>query len=504
MERTALIYTRVSTTEQVDKGGSLETQERLCLEYAVNHGFTVNLDEQLFREEGESAKTADRTKLKAMMRYVEKHKGKIEVILAYRIDRISRNVEDYLALKAFFKRHGVRLLSISEPMEDTPTGRFFENVTACGAQWDNEIRAERARNGMEDAVKAGRFVWRAPTGFKNVLLRDKKNIAPEESQAGFIARGFRMIEGGYTATEALTVLDRDGFRQRNGKRVTISLWSKILHNPLCAGRIAAFRAVHQGNFDAIVDVELFERVQAILDGRNGRASKYCKQREDFPLRGLLTCTCGQRLTASWSRGRRGGKYPYYRCAKCKGVNHKRDGVEVTFKELLAKRSMGKDYAAMLQIAIEENMKAALEDTEKKRREAERRILELEGEQGHIVKKNIAGTYNDDMAKRLTQKAEEEIRAMRIELAKLPRATEQTQNVVAFGLQVMCDLGTAWNDFSLLHKQRFQTFLFPEGVHFANGEFGTPKTALILQIKTTLHEGELSLVTPRGVEPRLQA
>ena len=91
-----------------------------------------------------------------------------------------------------------------------------------------------------------------------------------------------------------------------------------------------------------------------------------------------------------------------------------------------------------------------------------------------------------------------------ELVLLPTGSQRVAEVVEFGLQKLQDPRTAWNAFSLAQKQRFQTLLFPEGVTFDHGECRTTKTALILQIKTTLREGELSLVTSPGVEPGLQA
>lgn len=502
MERKAIVYLRVSSTKQVEHGGSLDTQERICLDYADKNGFVVDPADGIFREEGESAKTADRTQLIAMMRYVEKHRSEIEAVIFYRIDRLSRQVSDYHLLKAHFKKYGVQLVSAGEVIVDSPTGRFIETVTAANAQLDNEVRGERAKNGMEDAVRAGRFVWKAPVGFQNVVVAGKKNVAPEEPQAGFVARGFRLVDGGYSATEALAAIDRDGFRQRNGRPVALSLWSKVLHNPLYCGQIKAFGRVTRGNFTPVVDEELFNRVQAVLDGRHVTGT-YQKQREDFPLRRFLVCACGKRLTGSNSRGN-GGVYAFYRCSKCRGVNHKRDIVEASFRDHLSSRAMDEGLAALLRVAIEENVMAVSADNERRRRDIGRRITELEGEQSHIVRKNIAGTFNDSMAKRLTERAENDIRALRQELATVPRTAEHVEHVVEYGLRVMRDVRGAWDAFALPEKQRFQNLLFPEGVCFANGKFGTTKTALILETKTALRDGEALLVTPGRVELPLQA
>ncbi len=494
-------YIRVSTTEQVREGASLDAQERVIREHAARNEWQVD---KIFIEKGESAKTTDRTELQAMLRYCKEHQKQLDSLLVYKIDRLTRKAADFYALKGIFYSFGIDLVSVSEPMKDDPVGNFLGNMLAGHAQLDNDIRSERCMGGMKEAVRHGRFVWKAPIGFRNTTICGKKNIEPEEPQAGFIARGFRLVEGGYTPTEALRTLERDGFQQRNGKKVTFSHWSKILHHSLYAGYIAAFGEVVKGCFLPVVDNESFERVQALLRGNSLKLPKYQRQRKDFPLRGLLVCVCGQRLTASFSRGRHGNRYPYYRCTKCKGVNHKRDALEAEFRKLLERNGMNEGLASLLRIAIEENVRLAGTENEKNRHSIERRVLELEGEQEQVIKKNLSGICNDELAKRLTQKADNDIRTLREELLALPKASEQLEHIVDYGLRIMRDVGTAWQAFPLIQKQRFQSFLFPEGATFHHGEFGTPKTALILEIKTALHEGELLLVAPRGVEPLLTA
>ena len=158
--KNAIIYCRVSTSEQVE-GTSLDFQEKLCREHAIKLGFNVL---KVFVEEGESAKTADRTQLKAMMEYsVKNYKEKeIKLLVIYKIDRLARMTEDYLAIKGYFNRLGIKIDSTTENIEDSPTGRLVENMIANIAQFDNEVRAERCRNGLVEAFRAGRYALKAP------------------------------------------------------------------------------------------------------------------------------------------------------------------------------------------------------------------------------------------------------------------------------------------------------------------------------------------------------
>jgi site-specific DNA recombinase len=154
----AVIYTRVSSKEQVG-GYSLETQERTCHEYAARLGYDIS---KVFVERGESAKTANRTELQNMLRYIVANSKSLEAVIVYKVDRLDCNTVDHAQLKVLFLRYGLRLLSATESFDDTPVGKLMENQLTGFAQFDNDIRIERCRNGMVAAVATGRYVWVAP------------------------------------------------------------------------------------------------------------------------------------------------------------------------------------------------------------------------------------------------------------------------------------------------------------------------------------------------------
>lgn len=140
-----IIYTRVSSLEQV-KGESLKTQKRICFEYASREGIEAV---KHFEERGESAKTTERTQLQEMMKYSLSHQKYINVVIINKIDRLARDSTDYHLLKKEFGKLGITIRSTSEVLEDTPSGRFTEGVLSLQAQFDNEVRTERCRNGIK-------------------------------------------------------------------------------------------------------------------------------------------------------------------------------------------------------------------------------------------------------------------------------------------------------------------------------------------------------------------
>ena len=174
--KNAIIYTRVSSKEQVDEGHSLESQKRQCFDFAKKNNLSVL---KHFEERGESAKTTDRPILKEMIQFIASHAGEINALLLYKVDRLSRDTGDYIALKRLFEKAGIAIMSISENFDDTPLGRVMETVASSFAQYDNEIRAERSKNGMVEAVRNGRWVWKAPIGYINTKVDGSSNIAPD-------------------------------------------------------------------------------------------------------------------------------------------------------------------------------------------------------------------------------------------------------------------------------------------------------------------------------------
>ncbi|MEJ0073067.1 MAG: recombinase family protein [Candidatus Saccharibacteria bacterium] len=158
----AVLYLRVSTEEQVDNY-SLDTQADICKKEAERRGLTIL---ETFREEGRSAKTIrDRPTLIEMLEYSRVHKKDIDAVIVYRLDRISRQTADYLAIRKKLADFDIQLISASEPTGDTPTERFIETMLAGFAQMDNDVRGERSRNGMKARFLSGLHNGSVPLGY---------------------------------------------------------------------------------------------------------------------------------------------------------------------------------------------------------------------------------------------------------------------------------------------------------------------------------------------------
>ena len=193
---------------------SLSTQLRACEEYCRREGFEV-LDR--FKEEGESAKTTDRTELQKLLKYCRTHKGKVHFVVVYNLTRIAREKYDHFALRAHLKSLGISLRSATEPIDDTSTGKLMEGVLAAFAQFDNDVRSERTRAGMRAALELGRWTFPAPLGCLNAPKWSGKSLVPDPERAPLVRQMFEeYATGRFSKQQVLARVTMTRRMSRNG------------------------------------------------------------------------------------------------------------------------------------------------------------------------------------------------------------------------------------------------------------------------------------------------
>lgn len=151
----ALIYLRVSTKEQAVKdetteGYSIPAQREACLRHISERGWNL-VDE--FIDAGESARSADRPNLKSMLRRVAE--GDVGAVVVHKIDRLARNIEDHVAIRAALRKHGCQLVSVTENIEETASGKLVEGIHALMAEFYSANLASEIKKGMSQKAKMG-------------------------------------------------------------------------------------------------------------------------------------------------------------------------------------------------------------------------------------------------------------------------------------------------------------------------------------------------------------
>jgi site-specific DNA recombinase len=494
-QQKAVIYCRVSTKEQVEEGNSLSTQEKICREYTQKNGYEVV---EIFIERGESAKTADRTELQKLLLYCSNKKNGIRAIIVYKLDRLSRNTDDYSQLRILLKRYGVEIKSTSEHFENTPVGRFMENTMANIAQFDNDVRAERCSGGMKDAIREGRYVWMAPIGYSNVNIGGKATIAPNE-MAPLIKETFDTIAKGIYATEDVRkMMAEKGLMSSANKPIIKSYFYQLLKNRMYIGIIDKFGESHKGLFEPIVSEEIFNQVQRVLKNRGKKMSQYKLDNEDFPLRRFIFSPEGKKLTGSWSRGR-SQMYAFYRFSQ-KGSNYQRDEFEKQFMAEMDRYRFNTEKIEKLKKLLIEKLSKATNSERLNAHKLQLRIKELTEKQNTLVQKNIDGVINDTLLKQQLEIIDKELGNSQVALMGIQENEHDPAELIALAEDYLENPSSAWKKAKLDKRVKLQWFQFPSGLVFDGSKFGTAEIASVFKVKESFSNLQSIGVDPTGLEP----
>lgn len=479
-----MIYCRVSTKEQVEEGNSLVTQERNCREYATKNNYEIT---QIFIEQGESAKTADRTELQKLLRFCSDKKQNIKAVIIYKIDRLSRNTDDYSQLRILLKRYGIEIKSTSEYFENTPAGRFMENIIANVAQFDNDVRTERSVGGMKDAAREGRYVWSAPVGYKNQKVDGKSTIAKTE-KAPLVKLAFEMMADRKHSVNAIReTLASLGLPQAK------SNFYKMLKNEVYAGWIIKLGERHLGKYEAIVSEGLFNRVQQVINNKK-MPMLYKTMHPDFPLRRFVKHPDGCKLTGAWSQGR-AKKYAYYRFIKTK-LQWPKVKLEPSFLNFLNKYALKEELLSQLKTEL---LTRFSNKSENRTREIEQLALtkkQLKEKQNTLLHKNIDGIISNTLLKEQLAALDEELWLIEKNLLENEDNKVNIPAVFDFVGEFLTTPSTTWEKMSLDTKIKLQWFVFPEGVLFDGKKFRTTKISSIFKLKELFPSDKSSIVPTR--------
>lgn len=462
----AVIYCRVSTVEQA-QNLSLPTQEKACRDYCVREGYDVA---QVFVDAGESAKTVDRPAFLQMLTYCQKKSNGVHAVVVHSLTRFSRNSSDHHAIAALLRGSGVTLRSATEPIDESPVGKLMEAILAGVAQFDNDVKAARSIEGMKTALAKGRWVWQPPLGYRRGDRRapGAPSIEPDPAVAPLIHQAFTWVADGVVTGRRLNrKLLGLGLRARGGQPMALSRLYAILHNPVYAGRIEnrGWGTAVKGDFAAIVDEELFARVQHQLSPAGAPVARASDETPDFPLRRFVRCgTCRTPLTGSSSRGRSGQRYGFYHCRKgC--VRVRREKLEDGFLALLDRLRPDPAFLRVLRLYVLDTWKETQAADQTRRRALERQVSDLEGklarlDQAFLFEQRIDdATYRqrrDDLRKELT--------LTRLDLTGVRTTESDVESQLAFAEHALANPSALWTlASSTAQRMRVQLTMFPDGL-----------------------------------------
>jgi len=498
----AVTYVRVSTKEQTENL-SLSTQLKACEEYCERQGFEVLAR---FREEGESAKTADRTELQKLLQYCRLHKGRVQFVVVFNLTRFAREKYDHFALRALLKSLGISLRSATEPIDDTSTGKLMEGVLAAFAQFDNDVRSDRTRAGMRAALELGRWTFFAPLGYMNAPRAMGKSLIPDPERAPLVRRAFQdFATGRFTKEEVRKAVTALGLKTRRGQPVPSQTFDGMLRNRVYIAQVDVpdYGVSTRGDFEPLLSEKVFYRVQAILDGRLEITAPRQRNDLDFPLRGYVRCeACGKPLTASWSKGR-SDYYAYYHCrGRCRATNISKTKLEALFVDELARLQPTAGFIRL----VKDRVLHAWRDL---KADAKQRIAEVERKQKAIQQKLdrldeaflFERTIDIERYDRHRDKLREELTLVQMDRHATELEELDVEGILAFAERVLPSASNLWVQASLNQKQRLQQLFFPEGVRFDGKRIvGTGVTLPVFNYLIPVSDSKKEVVDQTGIEP----
>lgn len=497
----AIIYLRVSSEEQVDNF-SLGTQEDICRKEAEKRGYEII---EIFREEGKSAKNIlGRPTLINLLEYCKKNKRRVQAVFVYRLDRISRQTADYLAIRKKLTENDITIISATEPTGNSPTEKLVETILAGFAQLDNDIRSERTKNGLRARFKAGLISGKPPIGY---ITQGGYAIKDPETWDKVKAAWDLMATGTKSLSEIANIMNEWGVRKFiEGKeyKLRAQTANRIFRLKFYMGVITSRRYPDEakGQHIPMITEQQFYKVQAILDGRNVNKVALAKrnsEKPEFPLRRLVRCArCSMGLTAAWSKGRN-AKYAYYRCGgKCNNSSIKTEALESAVIKLLKEITPKQECIDLFIAYLYKTFHERLSRLDKIKNEADDNIAKLQDMRRMLVEKNMSGVYSDEIFKEQNAMIEEKM--MRAQIVKDDSMIDKynIEEITTFVKTLLADLGETYKRSNISQIRVLLGSMFPSGLAWNYEGTLNHRISPIYQAIQSIDNGAIPFGTAYGI------
>ena len=307
---TAVIYARYSSDSQ--REASIEGQLRDCKDYAEKNGITVV---GTYIDRAYSAKTDDRPDFQRMIK--DSAKKIFDVVLVWKLDRFARNRFDAVNYKYQLEKNGVHLVSAMEPISQGPEGIMVESMLIGMAEYYSaELALKVARGERENALQCKYNGGIVPLGFTIGKEDRLYHIDPET--APIVQEIFTRYANGEPAEKIAASLNERGLRTRTGKPFVKNSFFQIFRNRRYIGEYRYKDIVTPGGIPAIVDEDLFDRVQQRFEQNRIAHGRPAKEDVSYLLTTKLFCgKCGTLMGGESGTSHMGNTYYYYKCGNAK-------------------------------------------------------------------------------------------------------------------------------------------------------------------------------------------
>jgi site-specific DNA recombinase len=320
-------YARVSSDSQ-DVDLSISAQLRALRDYAAKHGHEIVRE---FVGEAESGRTASRPAFREMIALAKTSQHPFEAILVWKLNRFARSRVDSITYKALLKSKGIKVISINEPLDDSPSGQLLEGIIESVDEFYSASLGQDIKRGMRENAQRGFFSGsRPPYGFHKVAVKDgtktryKLEPDPEDHVAvQVVHRIFDMALKDVGCKEIAKTLNKEGIRTGTGQLWGKTTVHKVLTNEAYCGTLVwggrpGHPAIYSGDppvrvdsaWPAIIDKDVFRQAQRKMSSKRPETTHPRTVPSFYLLSGSLFCSCGHAMIG---RSAKSHQYYYYMC-----------------------------------------------------------------------------------------------------------------------------------------------------------------------------------------------
>lgn len=298
------LYCRKSTEDSSRQILSLDSQEQEMKRLADNLGLDIV---QVFRESKSAKKPENRPQFSELVDMIKK--GKIDGVICWKIDRLSRNPIDSATIQWLLQQNQLKIIQTMERQYLPSDNALLFNVESGMANQYILDLSKNVKRGIRAKLERGSWPNNAPVGY----LNKDSDIVLDRHRAKYIKRAFELyLTENYTVQDLAETLFKEGFRSKSGKKYHKSKIHKMLGNSFYCGIMVKDGQSYLGNYKPIISKKLFDEVQKVMN----KKAHVKNQVIPFAFRGILKCSkCGCQLTATKKKGR----LSYYYCTNGKGV-----------------------------------------------------------------------------------------------------------------------------------------------------------------------------------------
>jgi site-specific DNA recombinase len=473
------IYTRKSTEEGLQQEfNSLDAQRESAeafLRSQVNEGWTCLPTR--YDDGGFTGGNMERPALQRLLTDIGA--GQIDLVVCYKVDRLSRSLLDFAKMMASFEQHGVSFVSVTQQFNTaTSMGRLVLNVLLSFAQFEREIIAERTRDKVAATRRKGKWAGGTPLLGYDLDPRGGRLLVNDE-EAVRVQAIFALYLEHQALLPVVQELERRGWlskrwqtrkgRTRGGRPFTKTSLYRLLTNVAYAGKVRYKDEVHPGEQPALLDADTFGRVQALLRCHGPEIGAPTLHRFSSLLKGLLRCVaCDCAMTPAHSTRKGHQRYRYYTC-----VNAQKRGWQTCPSQSIPAaqieqlvlgqiRQMGCDPQLLHQVLDEVRRQddARLAELESERGALEHDLLRGQAEVRKLLAEVGAGESNGRVVSRLAE-LQERVGQIEQRIARLRaqrEAVQQERLEEAEAARALAGLDPAWESMTPTEQGRIVALL----------------------------------------------